>query len=69
MTTRLVPSIRLFPYEVRLGILVLVSMKRRRLRGDLTWVFKILKGKVHMDPPTLFTPDHFAIEGGTHAPS
>ncbi len=56
MATKLVPSLRLFPYEVRLAILGLFSMTRRRLRGDLIWVFKILKVKVRMDPSKLFTP-------------
>ncbi len=50
MATKLVPAIRLFPYEVRLAILGLSSMRRRRLRGDLIWMFKILKGKVLLDP-------------------
>ncbi len=58
MATKLVPSLRLFPYEVRLAILCPFSMKGLPLRGDLIWVFKILKGKVRMD--------RLAIEGGIH---
>ncbi len=56
MATKLVPSLRFFPYEVRLAILGLFFMKRRRLRGDLIWVVKILKEKVRMDPSKLFAP-------------
>ncbi len=55
MATKLVPAIRMLPYEVRLAILGLYSMRRRRLRGDLNWVFKILKGKVRLDPARFFT--------------
>ncbi len=55
LATKLVPALRAFPYEVRLVILGLFFMKRRRLRGDLKWVFKILKGKVRLDPNNLFT--------------
>ncbi len=55
MATKLVPAIRMFLYEVRLAILGIFSMRRRRLRGDLIWVFKILKGKVRLDPARFFT--------------
>ncbi len=55
MVTKLVPAIRMFPYEERLAILGLFSMRRRRLRGDLIWVFKILKGKNRLDPASFFT--------------
>ncbi len=54
MATKLVPAIRMFPYEVRLAILGLISMHRRRLRSDLIWVLKILKGKVRLDPASFF---------------
>ncbi len=55
MATQLVPSLRLLPYEVRLAILGLFSMKKRRVRGDLIWVLKILNGQVHIDPLKLLT--------------
>ncbi len=54
MTTKLVPSLRLFPYEVRLAILGL---------------FPCLKGKVGMDPSKLFTPRPPCNRRGTHSPS
>ncbi len=39
MASKLVPSIRMFPNEVRLAIQGLFSMHRRRLRGNLIRVF------------------------------
>ncbi len=43
MATKLVPAIRMFPYEVRLTFLGLI------------WVFNILKGKVRLDQARFFT--------------
>ncbi len=57
MATKLVPAITMFPCEMRLVILGLFSMYRRRLRGDLVRVFKILKVKFR-------SKDHHAIGGG-----
>jgi len=52
--TRIVKGLKKLPYETRLKRLVLYSLERRRLRGDLIETFKILTGKEHIDPSTFF---------------
>ena len=42
--TKMIPSLRDKPYEVRLNRLNLTTLETRRLRGDLIEVFKIFKG-------------------------
>ena len=42
--TKLIPSVRSLPYEVRLKKLGIYSLETRRLRGQLIQVFKILNG-------------------------
>ena len=42
--TKLIPSVRNYPYKIRLKKLKLQSLKVRRLRGQLIEVFKILNG-------------------------
>ena len=42
--TKLIPSIKNFTYRDRLDSLNLFSLKRRRLRGDLIFVYKLLHG-------------------------
>lgn len=54
--TRMIPSIRSLPYEDRLRQLNLFSLVRRRQRGDLIEVFKILKGFSDIDGVRLFQP-------------
>ena len=53
--TRLVPSLKHFPYEERLKALDLYSMESRRLRGVIIETFKILKGFTKVDYTQFFT--------------
>jgi len=50
----MVKGLKSLPYETRLKRLGLYSVERRRLRGDLIEVFKILTGKERIDPSTFF---------------
>ena len=47
--TRLVPSLRKFSYETRLQKLGLTTLLKRRARGDMIEVYKILTGKERID--------------------
>ena len=52
--TKLVSSVRNMPYQERLRILKIPSIKDRLLRGDMIMTYKILTKKVDMDPNQLF---------------
>ena len=53
--TKLIPNIRNKSYENRLKQMNLFSLKKRRLRGDLIQVFKVLKGIDNVKAENLFT--------------
>ena len=55
--TKLIPRLRNKPYEERLSELNLFSLTKRRLRGNLIEVFKIIKGIENMDMEKYFTID------------
>ena len=43
--TKMILSLRNLLYEERLKRLVMFSLRRRKLRGDMTEVFKMIQGK------------------------
>ena len=57
--TRMIPSLRKLSYEERLKKLNLFSLKKRRLRGDMIEVYKMINGidKVHLDKLFEFSND------------
>jgi len=52
--TKLVSGLRHLSYQERLNRLKLTSLKDRFKRGDLIETYKIMTGKVNMDPTHLF---------------
>ncbi len=54
LATRLVKGFRRLPYEERLHRLGLHSLRRRRLRGNLTVVYKMFFGGLDLDPSLFF---------------
>ena len=54
--SRQVSGLGNLPYEERLHRLGLTTLEDRRERGDLIETYKIITGKVDVDPCTLFTP-------------
>lgn len=53
--TRRVPGLKGLTYVERLRRLNLFSLERRRLRGDLIWTFKLIRGFAQLDPSSLFS--------------
>ena len=62
--TKLVRGLRHLPYEQRLKSLDFYTLFRRRLRGDLIEVFKILNGYYEIDPTKFFTLTGFSNTRG-----
>jgi hypothetical protein len=52
--TRMIASLRLLPYEERLKRCEMITLQRRRIRGDLIETFKIINGLTDIDPSLLF---------------
>ena len=52
--TRMLPGLEGVGYEERLNKLGLFSLERRRLRGDLIEVYKIMRGIDRVDSQRLF---------------
>lgn len=59
--TKLIPSLRNKSYEERLRHLNLYSLEKRRVRGDMIEVWKIMKGKENVDRAKLFTLDENGV--------
>ena len=56
--TKLLPQLRDLPYETRLRILKLPSLKSGRLRGDLIQTYKIINHVDDVDVNSFFTMTH-----------
>ena len=54
-TTRLIPGLARLSYEERLKETGLYTLKRRRLRGDMMEMFKIMKGIDKISADELFS--------------
>ena len=53
--TRYLPGLKTLPYEQRLKILKLPTLRYRRVRGDMIEVYKILNGYYNVDPKLLIS--------------
>ena len=64
--TKLVQGLGSLPYEKRLEALKLTSLEKRRLRGDLIEVFKLVTGKENIDYTCLFQLDDTCYDTRGH---
>jgi len=64
--TKLVQGLGSLPYEKRLEALKLTSLEKRRLRGDLIEVFKLVTGKENIDYTCLFQLDDAGYDTRGH---
>ena len=64
--TKIVDGLRNLPYELRLQMLKLTSLEKRRQRGDVIEVYKILMGKEGVNPNRFFTLDKRAYNTRGH---
>ena len=53
--TKVVPELKNLTYEDRLRRLNLPSLQHRRRRGDMIFAYKIMTGKVNLEPKKIFT--------------
>ena len=61
--TKLVTELKDLPYEERLRHLELPSLQHRRRRGDMIFTYKIMTGKVKMNPSEFFRTSNQANRG------
>jgi hypothetical protein len=61
--TRMINGFKDKSYEVRLCCLNLTTLETRRLRGDLTEVFKMFKGFDNLDPSKFFELNNLPTRG------
>ena len=52
--TKMIPELKLLSYENRLRMLKLPSLAHRRRRGDMIFMFKLISGKLNLDPQSFF---------------
>lgn len=52
--TKMIPELKLLSYENRLRKLKLPSLAHRRRRGDMIFMFKLISGKLNIDPQNFF---------------
>ena len=64
--TKLIPAVRSKSYPERLAELNLYGLERRRLRGDLIEMFKILNGLEGIEKDQLFTRRHNQNRGHSY---
>ena len=64
--TKLVHEIKYLPYPETLLKLDLLSIKERALRGDFIEVYKIVTGKMDIDPGQFFEMQDNSITRGHH---
>ena len=57
-TTKLVKGFKYISYEQTLKLLVITSLEKRRVRGDLIQVFRIVKGFDKINMEDFFELDH-----------
>ena len=56
--TKMIKRVEHFPYEERLRCLGLLSLEKRRLRGDMIEVYKIMHGLEKVEKEVLFSLSH-----------
>jgi len=61
--TRMLPGMESRSYEEMLRVLDLFSLKRRRMRGDLKQVYKMIRGIDRVDSQRLFPRVEQIIKG------